>query len=50
MKKSRELISGVGMAFSVSDCSSDYGMATKDGRRMLTDGRPTVGDGTGLIS
>lgn len=31
-------------------CSSDYVMATKDGRMILTDGKPTVDDDTGLIS
>ncbi len=35
---------------SVSGCSSDYVMATKDGRMILTDGKPTVDDDTGLIS
>ena len=30
--------------------SSDYVMATKDGRMILTDGKPTVDDDTGLIS
>ena len=39
-----------GLAFSVSGCSSDYVMATKDGRMILTDGKPTVDDDTGLIS
>ena len=28
----------------------DYVMATKDGRMILTDGKPTVDDDTGLIS
>ena len=39
-----------GRAFAVSGCSSDYVMATKDGRMILTDGKPTVDDDTGLIS
>ncbi|WP_411546133.1 YgdI/YgdR family lipoprotein [Klebsiella pneumoniae] len=54
MKKWAVLISGtrrcgraVGLAFSVSGCSSDYVMATKDGRMILTDGKPTVDDDTG---
>ncbi len=50
MKKWAVLISAVGLAFSVSGCSSDYVMATKDGRMILTDGKPTVDDDTGLIS
>ena len=36
MKKWAVLISAVGLAFSVSGCSSDYVMATKDGRMILT--------------
>jgi hypothetical protein len=48
MKKWAVLISAVGLAFSVSGCSSDYVMATKDGRMILTDGKPTVDDDTGL--
>jgi hypothetical protein len=40
MKKWAVLISAVGLAFSVSGCSSDYVMATKDGRMILTDGKP----------
>ena len=50
MKKWAVLISAVGLAFSVSGCSSDYVMETKDGRMILTDGKPTVDDDTGLIS
>ncbi|VTN11401.1 Uncharacterized lipoprotein ygdR precursor [Raoultella terrigena] len=50
MKKWAVLISAVGLAFSVSGCSSDYVMATKDGRMILTDGKPAVDDDTGLIS
>ncbi len=48
MKKWAVLISAVGLAFSVSGCSSDYVMATKDGRMILTDGKPTVDDDTGF--
>lgn len=50
MKKWGVLISAVGLAFAVSGCSSDYVMATKDGRMILTDGKPEVDDDTGLIS
>ena len=50
MKKWAVLISAVGLAFSVSGCSSDYVMATKDGRMILTDGKPAIDDDTGLIS
>lgn len=31
-------------------CSSDYVMATKDGRMILTDGKPEIDDDTGLVS
>lgn len=50
MKKWAVLISAVGLTFAVSGCSSDYVMATKDGRMILTDGKPKVDDETGLIS
>ena len=33
-----------------SGCSSDYVMSTKDGRMILTDGKPEVDDDTGLVS
>ncbi|EJO8882486.1 YgdI/YgdR family lipoprotein [Escherichia coli] len=46
MKKWAVIISAVGLAFAVSGCSSDYVMATKDGRMILTDGK----DDTGLVS
>ena len=42
MKKWAVLISAVGLAFSVSGCSSDYVMATKDGRMILTTRTPRV--------
>lgn len=29
---------------------SDYVMATKDGRMILTDGKPEIDDDTGLVS
>ncbi|QDE47675.1 YgdI/YgdR family lipoprotein [Enterobacter hormaechei] len=44
------MISAVGLAFAVSGCSSDYVMSTKDGRMILTDGKPEVDDDTGLVS
>ncbi|MED5696636.1 YgdI/YgdR family lipoprotein [Enterobacter ludwigii] len=50
MKKWAVLISAVGLTFAVSGCSSDYVMATKDGRMILTDGKPEVDDYTGLVS
>ena len=50
MKKWAVLISAVGLACAVSGCSSDYVMSTKDGRMILTDGKPEVDDDTGLVS
>ena len=46
MKKWAVIISAVGLAFAVSGCSSDYVMATKDGRMILTDGKPEIDDDT----
>ncbi|WP_154060385.1 YgdI/YgdR family lipoprotein [Enterobacter hormaechei] len=50
MKKWAVIISAVGLAFAVSGCSSGYVMSTKDGRMILTDGKPEVDDDTGLVS
>lgn len=50
MKKWAVIISAVGLAFAVLGCSSDYVMSTKDGRMILTDGKPEVDDDTGLVS
>lgn len=50
MKKWAVIISAVGLAFAVSGCSSDYVMSMKDGRMILTDGKPEVDDDTGLVS
>ncbi len=50
MKKWAVAISAVGLVFAVSGCTSDYVMATKDGRMILTEGKPEVDDDTGLIS
>lgn len=50
MKKWAVAISAIGIAFAVSGCSSDYVMATKDGRMILTEGKPAIDDDTGMIS
>jgi len=50
MKKWAVIISAVGIAFTVSGCTSDYVMATKDGRMILTEGKPEVDEDTGLVS
>ncbi|AFJ45919.1 YgdI/YgdR family lipoprotein [Shimwellia blattae] len=49
MKNWAVAISAVGMVFAVSGCSSDYVMATKDGRMILTAGKPQLDNDTGLI-
>ncbi len=50
MNKWAVAISAMGIVFAVSGCSSDYVMATKDGRMILTDGKPKVDAETVLIS
>ena len=50
MKKWAVIISAVGLAFAVSGCSSDYVLATKDGRMILTDGTPAIDADTVLVS
>ncbi|VEB95564.1 Uncharacterized lipoprotein ygdR precursor [Cedecea lapagei] len=50
MTKWAVAISAIGLAFAVSGCSSDYVMATKDGRMILTEGKPKVDEDTGLVS
>lgn len=50
MNKWAVAISAVGIAVAVSGCSSDYVMATKDGRMILTEGKPEIDDDTGLVS
>ncbi|MBK4714907.1 MULTISPECIES: YgdI/YgdR family lipoprotein [Tenebrionibacter/Tenebrionicola group] len=49
MKKWAVAISAVGIVFAVSGCTSDYVMATKDGRMILTEGKPEIDDDTGLV-
>ncbi|WP_300000383.1 YgdI/YgdR family lipoprotein [uncultured Cedecea sp.] len=50
MTKWAVAISAIGLVFAVSGCSSDYVMATKDGRMILTEGKPKIDDETGLVS
>lgn len=50
MTKWAVAISAIGLVFAVSGCSSNYVMATKDGRMILTEGKPKVDDDTGLVS
>jgi len=50
MMKWAVAISTVGLVLAVSGCSSDYVMATKDGRMLLTEGEPKIDDDTGMVS
>lgn len=46
------LVSAVGLmlvALTLSGCSSNYVMATKDGRMIQTDGKPSIDKETGLV-
>lgn len=36
-------------AVTLSGCSSDYVMATKDGQMIMTEGKPTIDKETGLV-
>lgn len=36
-------------AVTLSGCSSDYVMATKDGQMIMTKGKPTIDKETGLV-
>ena len=50
MKKSVMICSVLILAGLLSGCASDYVMATKDGRMILTKGKPELDKSTGLIS
>jgi hypothetical protein len=50
MKKSIMICSAILLAGLLSGCASDYVMATKDGRMILTKGKPEVDKSTGMIS
>lgn len=49
MKKYLAMVAAVMLAAMLSGCASDYVMATKDGRMILTQGKPEVDKSTGLI-
>ena len=36
--------------FTLAGCSSNQAVRTTDGRTIVTDGKPQVDDGTGLVS
>ncbi|MFG1173512.1 YgdI/YgdR family lipoprotein [Erwiniaceae bacterium CAU 1747] len=42
-------IAALSVSMLVSGCSSDYVMATKDGRMIMTDGKPNIDKETGLV-
>lgn len=39
----------LGLVVMISGCSSDYVMATKDGKMIMTDGKPQIDKETGLV-
>jgi len=39
----------LGMVVLASGCSSNYVMATKDGKMIMTDGKPQIDKETGLV-
>ncbi|XYQ55986.1 YgdI/YgdR family lipoprotein [Pectobacterium carotovorum] len=38
------------LLFTLAGCSSDYVMATKEGKMLLTQGKPVLDKDTGLLS
>ncbi|MBM7343619.1 YgdI/YgdR family lipoprotein [Pantoea coffeiphila] len=42
-------IAALSVSMLVSGCSSDYVMATKDGKMIMTDGKPSIDKETGLV-
>ncbi|MEA9392520.1 YgdI/YgdR family lipoprotein [Acerihabitans sp. TG2] len=50
MKKYAMLATALALAVILSGCASDYVMSTKDGRMVLTQGKPELDKTTGLIS
>ncbi|WP_407073169.1 YgdI/YgdR family lipoprotein [Rosenbergiella australiborealis] len=43
------LIVGVTCSLLLCSCSSDYVMATKEGKMLVTEGKPVIDKDTGLI-
>ncbi|MCK8356950.1 YgdI/YgdR family lipoprotein, partial [Erwinia amylovora] len=39
----------LGLVVMISGCSSDYVMATIDGKMIMTDGKPQIDKETGLV-
>ncbi|UDJ87407.1 YgdI/YgdR family lipoprotein [Erwinia amylovora] len=39
----------LGLVVMISGCSSDYVMATKDGKMIMTGGKPQIDKETGLV-
>ncbi|MBX9446609.1 YgdI/YgdR family lipoprotein [Dickeya chrysanthemi] len=50
MKNKIVAVAALGIALSLSACSSHYVLETSDGRTIITEGKPKVDDETGLIS
>ena len=49
MKKLSAALAVVALTFTLAACSSNYVMHTNDGRTIVSQGKPTVDDDTGMI-
>ena len=50
MNKTAAIISACVLTFGLSACSSNYVMHTNDGRSIVSEGKPTTDNDTGMIS
>ncbi len=49
MKKTAAIVSACLMTFALAACSSNYVMHTNDGRSIVSEGKPSTDDQTGMI-
>ncbi|KHN51242.1 lipoprotein [Pectobacterium fontis] len=50
MKIRMKMAVTLALLFTLTGCSSDYVMATKEGQMLLTQGKPVLDNDTGLLS
>ncbi|KHS68848.1 MULTISPECIES: YgdI/YgdR family lipoprotein [Pectobacterium] len=50
MKVRMKMAITLALLFTLAGCSSDYVMATKEGKMLLTQGKPVLDKDTGLLS
>ncbi|MBA0169965.1 YgdI/YgdR family lipoprotein [Pectobacterium versatile] len=50
MKVRMKMAITLALLFTLTGCSSDYVMATKEGQMLLTQGKPVLDKDTGLLS